>query len=227
MLKVILWDVDGTLLDFKEAEKAAMRECFSVFGLGELSDERIAAYSEINHKYWRMLEEGQKTKPQILIERFEEFFAREGVSCDPEIFNQEYQVRLGDTVCFCDNSYELIQSLRGRVKQYAVTNGTFVAQRRKLEKSGLIRLFDDVFISDQIGAEKPSPAFFDHVFAAIGHYGPDEVVIVGDSLTSDMRGGNGADILCCWYNPDGAPIPGDLRIDYDIRDLNEIKNFLG
>ena len=133
---------------------------------------------------------------------------------------------MGDTICFNDNGYELIQELKGKVKQYAVTNGTKTAQDRKLDKSGLRELFDGVFISEEIGVEKPGKGFFDFVFQAIGCYELDEILIVGDSLTSDMQGGNNAGIRCCWYNPNGQDNYKNLRIDYEIKDLQEIKNIL-
>ena len=228
MIKVILWDIDGTLLSFKLAERAAIRACFEEFGLGELTDEMLAKYSVINASYWKRLELGELTKPQVLRGRFEEFFAAYGLNTDcVDDFNARYQVRLGETVVFNDNGKELVQRLRGKVKQYAVTNGTLVAQRGKLKNSGLDQLLDDVFISDVIGVEKPGIGFFDAVFAAIGNYEPDEVLIVGDSLTSDIQGGNNAGILCGWYNPGGEPVPDGLRVDYDIRDLNAVEIILG
>ena len=227
MIKVVLWDIDGTLLSFKLAERAAIRACFEKFGLGEITDEMLAEYSKINASYWKRLELGELTKRQVLRGRFEEFFNAYGLdtSCVDD-FNAEYQVRLGETVVFNDNGRELVERLRGKVKQYAVTNGTLVAQRGKLKNSGLDQLLDGVFISDVVGVEKPGKGFFDAVFAAIGEYDKDEVLIVGDSLTSDMQGGNNAGILCGWYNPNGEPVPGGLRVDYDIRDLNAVELIL-
>ena len=227
MIKVILWDIDGTLLSFKLAERAAIRACFERFGLGEITDGMLAEYSAINARYWKRLELGELTKPQVLRGRFEEFFRAYGLDTGcVDDFNAEYQVRLGETVVFNDNAKELVERLRGRVRQYAVTNGTLVAQRGNLKKSGLDRLLDDVFISDVVVVDKPGKAFFDAFFGAIGTYEPDEVLIVGDSLTSDIKGGNNAGILCGWYNPNGAPVPEDLRVDYDIRDLNAVELIL-
>lgn len=227
MIKVILWDIDGTLLSFKMAERAAIRACFAQFGLGELTDEMLAEYSAINASYWKRLELGELTKQQVLRGRFEEFFAAYGLDTGcVDKFNAAYQVRLGETVVFNDNADTLVRELRGQVKQYAVTNGTLVAQRGKLKNSGLDQLLDDVFISDVIGVEKPGKGFFDAVFAAIGRYEPDEVLIVGDSLTSDIQGGNNAGILCGWYDPAGQEVPEGLRVDYHIRDLNEVRHII-
>ena len=228
MIKVILWDIDGTLLDFITAEKEAIRSTFAHFNLGDVTDEDIKAYSAINKSYWKRLETGELTKPQILKGRFVDFFKLKGIAFDDfDAFNNEYQVRLGDTVCLFDDSYNLVKGLKGKVKQYAVTNGTKVAQDRKLQKSGLIDLFDGVFISEVVGAEKPSPIFFDKVFEVIGQYDKNEVLIVGDSLSSDMLGGNNAGILCCWYDRGIDQLPQNIRIDYRINDLREVLDIIG
>ncbi len=223
MIKTLLWDVDGTLLDFGKAEEYGIRKCFEIFSLGECTDEMLKRYSSINRKYWEMLERNELTKPQVLRGRFEEFFETEGIEFDKiDDFNLEYQFRLGDKVFFCDNALETVQSLKGKVKQYAVTNGTHVAQSRKLKESGLDKIFDSVFISDKIGYEKPSIEFFNAVQNEIGEFKSHEVMIIGDSLTSDIKGGNNAGILCCWYNPNGSENKYNLRIDYEIKNIAEI-----
>ena len=224
---ILLWDVDGTLLDFIAAEKAAVQTIFREFGLGECTDEMVERYSRINKEYWERLERGELSKPEILVRRFADFFASEGLDASkaPE-FNEQYQVRLGDTVVFCDDSYELLSSLRGRVKQYAVSNGTVVAQTRKLRRSGFDRLLDGVFLSEELGYEKPATEFFDRVFAAIGEPDRERVLIVGDSLTSDITGGNRAGIRTCWYNPKGEPNLTAAHADYEIRDLHGILDII-
>lgn len=227
LFDVLLWDIDGTLLDFGGSERAAIRKCFSLFSLGECSEEMLSRYSEINRKYWRKLENGELTKAQVLTNRFVEFFAGENIVFDRvDELNAEYQRLLGETVFFNENSYDLIQKLRGCVRQYAVTNGTALAQERKLEKSGLGRLFDGVFISDKVGAEKPDPAFFDFVFSQIGPVSRNRVLIIGDSLSSDIRGGNNAKIRCGWYNPSGGENPSGLRVDYVLKSLWQIEPIL-
>ncbi|MDO4312228.1 MAG: YjjG family noncanonical pyrimidine nucleotidase [Eubacteriales bacterium] len=222
-IKVVLWDIDGTLLNFKEAEKYAIRACFERFGLGECTDQMLREYSAINSRYWRGLECGEYTKPQVLVGRFEEFFEKYGIDTSiASSFNDEYQIRLGDTVCFCENGLETVRALKGKVLQYAVTNGTKAAQDRKLANSGLDQLLDGIFISEEIGIEKPMTGFFDKVFREIGVYRKDEMMIVGDSLTSDMQGGNNVGIVTCWYHPEGKENYGNLRIDYEIHDIKQV-----
>ena len=227
MIKILLWDVDGTLLDFGKSEAYGIRKCFEKFGLGECPDEMLERYSKINHKYWQMLETGEITKQQVLTERFVEFFKSENIDFNNiDAFNDEYQIRLGDKAFFCDNAFETINSLKGKYKQYAVTNGTYIAQQRKLTQSGLINIFDDVFISDKIGFEKPNIEFFNAVQEKIGKFNKNEVMIIGDSLSSDMQGGNNADFLCCWYNPHNAERKNNIKIDFEIKDISEILHIL-
>lgn len=227
MIKIILWDIDGTLLDFHAAEREAIKTLFTRFNLGECTDEMIQRYSKINRSYWERLERGEVTKPQVLVGRFEDFFASEGLdtSIAPE-FNKAYQLSLGDTIVYCDDSYNIVKSLKGKVKQYAVSNGTVVAQTKKLRISGLGELFDGIYLSEDLGVEKPNVDFFNKVFAEIDATNKDEVIIVGDSLTSDIRGGNNAGILTCWYNPSKAACSGDYKIDYEIADLHQIYDIL-
>ena len=227
MIKTILWDIDATLLDFHAAERQAIKTLFERFKLGECTDEMIRRYSKINRSYWERLERGEVTKPQVLVGRFEDFFATEGIDTSiASEFNKAYQLSLGDTIVFCDDGYNIVKSLKGKVKQYAVSNGTIVAQTKKLRLSGLGALFDGVYLSEDLGVEKPNVKFFNKVFADIGPINKDEIVIIGDSLTSDIRGGNNAGILACWYNPSRAISNGDYKIDYEIADLHEIYDIL-
>ncbi|MBE6529665.1 MAG: noncanonical pyrimidine nucleotidase, YjjG family [Ruminococcaceae bacterium] len=223
MLKVLLWDVDGTLLNFREAEKIGIRNGFARLGLGECTEEMLADYSAVNRRHWEMLERGELTKAQVLEGRFVEFFTKYGIrtDCIAE-FNRGYQIDLGETVCFQDGALETLQALAPTVRQYAVTNGTKIAQEKKLEKSGLNKILDGAFISEDVGAEKPSAAFFEAVWKTIGKFDPDEIMIIGDSLTSDIRGGNNVGIHTCWYCPTEVQAPEAFRIDFQIKSLREI-----
>ncbi|MBR0353150.1 MAG: YjjG family noncanonical pyrimidine nucleotidase [Oscillospiraceae bacterium] len=227
MITTVLWDVDGTLLDFKAAESAAIRTLFSEFGLGACTDAMLAQYSTINIRFWERLERNELTKPQVLLGRFELFFGEYGI--DPGIapaFNERYQLTLGDTIVYRDDSLNIVRSLKGIVKQYVVSNGTVAAQTKKLERSGFGEQMDGVFLSEKLGVEKPNSAFFEKVFEAIQPVDPLSVMIVGDSLTSDIRGGMNAGIKTCWYDPERKPVPEDYIVDHVIYDLHELTGIL-
>ena len=227
MIKTVLWDVDGTLLDFDAAERAAIKTLFSAFGLGECTDAMLARYAEINVGFWQRLERKELNRPQVLIGRFEQFFAEYGL--DPKLapaFNERYQPTLGDTIVFRDDSLNVVRALKSRVRQYVVSNGTVAAQTKKLSRSGLGELMDGVFLSEQLGVEKPDPAFFQKVLSAIGAEDRSTVMIVGDSLTSDIRGGMNAGIVTCWYNPAKKPLPEGCRVDHSITDLRVLSSLL-
>ena len=223
MIHTVLWDVDGTLLDFNAAERAAVRAMFAAFGLGECTDAMLARYSEINISFWQRLERNELSKAEVLTGRFEQFFGEFGIRTDivPE-FNAKYQLALGDTIVYRDDSLNIIKGLKGKVKQYVVSNGTVAAQTKKLNQSKLGDLMDGVFLSEELGVEKPNALFFEKVFSAIQPNDLSTVMIVGDSLTSDIQGGMNAGIRTCWYNPESRQVPNEYQPDYVISDLHEL-----
>lgn len=233
MIKAILWDIDGTLLDFEYAEKYAIRKCFEIHGLGECSDEMLSNYSAINKKYWEALERGEMSKPEILVGRFKEFFETEGLNVSvAEAFNKDYQIHLGDPegVRFMPGGREVIESCSLTYFQGIVTNGTKTAQDRKLAASGIDTIIkrEYVYISEEVGFEKPNVGFFDKVFEALNNLGikKDEVIIVGDSLTSDIKGGINVGIKTCYYNPKKKENKTDIKPDYEINSLEDIKRII-
>lgn len=223
MIKVLLWDLDGTVLDFIAAEKEAIRKSFEKFGFGECTDAMIEQYSAINVKYWLALENNQMTKPEILVGRFREFFRERGLDeSKAAAFNEEFQFWLGESSVFMPNAEETLRYFKGKRLQCMVSNGTEGVQKKKLSRTGLGEVFDHVFISEVVGVEKPNAGFFDRVFEVIGQYEKDEVMIIGDSLTSDIRGGSNAGILTCYYNPAHKVSDFQVHADYEIDDLARI-----
>ena len=231
MIRVILWDIDNTLLSFNKAEVAAFSREFEEFGIGEFTEELLKDYSVINKRRWQALERGEMTKPEVTVGRFVEFFGLLGIDTSiAAAFDRRYQELLGEYIYFNDDAYEIIKDLKGKVLQCAASNGTKIAQTGKLKNSGLGEMFDLVFISEDLGAEKPAKVFFDKaladVKAQIGEVALDEVLMIGDSLTSDIKGANNAGIKACWYNPEGLACDKDVQIDFEIKDLHEVYNFL-
>ncbi|MDD7598721.1 MAG: YjjG family noncanonical pyrimidine nucleotidase [Bacilli bacterium] len=222
-IKAILYDVDGTLLDFETQEEVALSYCFEKYNLGELSEEKLELYKRINLGYWEMFEKNLITKDKLVVKRFEDYLEALGVKLNAEEVNDTYFSKLGDTIVFKDNSYELVKSLKGKIKQYVVTNGAIRVQKTKLAKSGFDKLMDDVFISDEVGYQKPRKEFFDAIKNRLGDVANDEILIVGDSLTSDMKLADNCNLISCFYNPKKKDYKVDFKIDYEISDLNEVK----
>ena len=227
MYKYLLWDIDGTVRDFLASEAYAIRFLFGKYNLGECSDEMLEMYSGINAKYWRMLERGELTKKEILVGRFREFFEKYGIDTSiAEKFNLEYQVTLGDHIEFVGNAKEILLSQKGKYVIAAVTNGTKVAQEKKLRQSGLDKIFDNIFISEDVGYEQPDEKYFDFVFEKLEISDKKDVLIIGDSLTSDMKGGFLAGIDTCWFNPAANPNTLDIPVTYEIDTLDKLQYIL-
>lgn len=225
--KFLLWDIDGTILDFLASEKAALKALFLRYGLGECTDEMIGRYSAINVRYWQMLEKGEMSKPDILVGRFREFFEREGIDASKaEAFNADYQQALGDTIVFRDECLPLLLEQRETHILAAITNGTRAAQKKKLARSGLDMVFDHIYISETVGFEKPNKGFFDHVIVDLGISDPRQALVIGDSLTSDITGAVNAGMASCWYNPDKKTNDMGVMPDYEITDLRELREIV-
>lgn len=224
--EIVLWDVDQTLLDFSLSQSHALKESFRRFGR-ETQEATVALYAGINDSWWKRYELGQVAKEELLTGRFASLFASMGIGDIPvEEFAAIYQKALGEVYYFRDNAYELCCKLKEVVRQYAVTNGVSATQRNKLRLSGLDKVFDGIFISEELGSPKPYLAYFENCFRRIPDFKREKTLIVGDSLSSDMRGGNNAQIACCWYNPDGKVNDTEVRIDYEIRNLWELEGIL-
>lgn len=223
MYKYLLWDIDGTVLDFSASEAYAIRLLFKKYNIGECSDEMLKLYSEINSEYWNMLEKNERTKEEILVGRFEKFFEIIGVDISiAEKFNEEYQVTLGDHIEFIDKAKKTLLSQKGKYTLVAVTNGTKVAQEKKLRISGLDKIFDEIFISEDVGAEKPNKEYFDYVLKKLGVIDKNEVLLIGDRLTSDVKGGFIAGLDTCWFNPKHSENTLNIPVKYEIDDFDKL-----
>ena len=227
MYKYLLWDIDGTILDFIASEAIAIRNLFQKYNLGVCTDEMLSDYSSINEKYWQILERGEMTKPQILVGRFREFFAKYNldVSVAPA-FNEDYQVELGNCPVFMEHAQEVLAVCKGKYRLIGVTNGTKIAQVGKLKTSGLDKVLDAVYISEDVGVEKPNVEYFEHVFAHEKITSKEEAIIIGDSLTSDMQGGVNYGITTCWFNPRHKKNAQAVKFTYEVDDLLKVLELL-
>lgn len=224
MLEFLLIDLDDTILDFQKAEHIALRKTLRTFGI-EPTEENCALYSRINRAYWEALERGEMTRPQVAVGRFAELFSKVSVSADAAECNRFYWEQLSIGHYFLPGAEETLQILAGSYKLYIASNGTKSVQQPRLESAGIGKYFRDIFISEDMGADKPSKIFFDRSFAKIPGFDPKKAMIVGDSLTSDIQGGINAGIATCWVNPTGKK-PTAVQPDYQIASLAELPALL-
>jgi 2-haloacid dehalogenase len=217
----LLLDADGTLFDFLRCERAALRDALRLQGI-DPTEEMIAKYSEINDNYWKMLERGEITKSELRTARFATFCDYYGFGADVARLSVDYTDALSTKGIMISGAPETCRALAARCKLYIVTNGIATVQHRRLSASPLFAFLKDVFISEELGAEKPHIAYFDAVAARIPGFAREKALIVGDSLSSDIRGGVNAGIDTCWFNPAGKKAPADLPITHEIRALEEL-----
>lgn len=225
--RVIFWDLDQTLLNFDRSMDYALRAVFGKYGLA-IDDDVIARYDAINRSYWSRLELGEITKEELKPGRFRTLFEVLGIShVLPEEIADMYQKKLGSVFFYMDGAKELVTRLKETgYRQYVVTNGVNSTQANKMRLSGLDRIMDGVFVSELMGYPKPMKEYFDACFAALPDVKREECILVGDSLTSDIRGANNAGITACWFNPEKRTKDVDVRIDYEICRLEEILHIL-
>ena len=221
----VLLDLDDTILDFHKAEANAVSKTLLQLGI-EPRESTVQRYSQINAGRWELLEQGLITREEVLTSRFEMLFAELGVERSGTEAQKIYEELLGKGHWFMPGAEELLEALYGKYPLYIVSNGNLSVQEGRIASSGIAKYFGEIFISQQIGFDKPRKEFFDACFARIPGFDRERSIIVGDSLSSDIRGGINAGIKTCWYNPRGKAAREDIRPDYSIAELNELPGLL-
>lgn len=220
MIDTILFDLDDTLLDFTANEEISLIDTLFRFGVVP-TGEIVKKYTEINRACWQRLERREWTRDEVLVRRFAALYAYLGVDADPVATQNYYEKRLSKEGTYIDGAEDLLISLKGKYRLYAVSNGTEVVQEGRISCTRIDKHLDGIFISGRVGADKPSHMFFDRVFAKIGGK-REHTVIVGDSLTSDILGGINAGIRTVWYNPHRKENSTEITPDYEIGSLSDL-----
>lgn len=225
MLRTVFLDLDDTILDFTRAEAEALRRALTEAD-APADDAVLARYHAINTAQWELLEEGVLTREQVLLGRFDILFGELGLVRSAREICERYEGYLAEGHWFIPGAEALLKTLAPRYDLYLASNGTAQVQYRRLEDAGIRRYFREIFISRELGADKPSPAFFERCFAAIPGFSRECAVMVGDSLTSDIRGGKNAGLRTCWFNPRKKSGRADIVPDYEISALDQLPPLL-
>lgn len=221
----VLFDADATLFDFKRSEHDAVIDCLAFAGL-PTTEEVVEKYSDINDGYWKKLERGEVTKKELFVARWKDLIDHYGFDFDARLIADKYPEKLAERGYLMDGAEQLCQALYGKVKLYIVTNGFSTVQHGRFDKSPIRKYFEAMFISEEIGAEKPSAEYFDRVFSMIPDLDKEKTIIIGDSLTSDISGGIVAGIDTCWFNPKQKKAPEGMAITYTVNRLSEIEELI-
>lgn len=225
MIEFLFLDLDDTILDFHKAERIAISKTIRDFGL-EPTEEVLNRYHVINIWHWEQLEQGKLTRAEVLENRFGVLFREYGVEADQAACARAYEQNLAIGHYFLPGAEEAVDALSKKYRLFLASNGTASVQKGRMTSANLYRFFEKVFVSQEIGHNKPSRAYFDAAFAQIPGFDPEKAMIVGDSLTSDIRGGIQAGIKTCWVNPRHLPARPDIQPDYEIEALHQLEALL-
>lgn len=224
-MKTILLDIDDTILDFKECAKATISRAGNDFGI-KFTDTMMNFYMEQNAFLWGQYEKGIITREDIFRTRFPLLFKEYGFNIDGIAFENSFQKYFKTQYKFVDGAVELVEYLSKKYDLYAASNSLLATQISRLRNAGLYNHFKKLFVSDSIGHQKPSKEFFQGCFCQIPNFNPQHTIIIGDSLSSDIKGGCLSGIKTCWFNPYNIKNTTEFKADFEVRNLNEIKNIL-
>lgn len=221
MIKTVLLDLDDTIFDFHKAEKIALIKALKQLNIS--TDEKILErYSQINAEQWKLLEQGKLNRQGVKVRRYKLLFDEIGVDKSPLEATKIYEQNLAVGHYFIDGAEEMLKKLYKKYSLYIASNGAVKIQKGRIESSGIEKYVKDIFISEEIGFNKPNIEFFNYCFSKIPDFKKDETVIIGDSITSDIQGGKNAGIKTVWFNPKGIKNDSDIIPDYEIKGFGEI-----
>ena len=221
MYRYLLFDADDTLFDFDQGSRNAFREAMAMQGLSA-SDEDYDRYAAINLALWKQFEKGEIEKEAILTKRFRDYTARYGVPAEPDHLNEDYKSAISHQNILMPNAYEVLLALKEKgYRLFIITNGDAAIQHKRLAKSPITPLVEKVFISEEIGAAKPSREFFKAVADGIEGFDATKALVIGDSESSDMLGAQNAGIDACYFSPKGMTLPDSIFAKYTVRSLPE------
>lgn len=222
--ELVLLDADGTLFDYDRAEEYALENTYKHFKY-EYNPSSLECYRKINKYMWKELELGNISKELLRTERFKKLFNFFDISGDEENFSNIYLNYLSKSDFLIEGAEELCRYLYNRCKIAIVTNGIKEVQISRLKSSSLEQYIENIIISGEVGSHKPEPEIFEYALNKLNYYDKDKTIIIGDSLSSDILGGNNFGIDTCWFNKSGKKSK-DIVPTYEIKELSEVKQIL-
>ena len=209
MIKTVLMDIDNTVLDFDRCAESSIRQGLTELGI-PCPEGMFPVFREINDILWREIEKGNLTRAGLRAIRW------------PWIFEDRFVRLLWDSHEPVDGAEEVLRQLSARYALYAASNAPAGEQQNRLRLAGFDRYFRGLFISQEMGAPKPSQAFFDACFARLGDPPREEVLLIGDSLTADIQGAVAYGLPCCWFDHDGTGAPVPPGAEHAARKLTDL-----
>lgn len=225
MYKLLIFDADHTLWDFDKAEKNAICKIFVDSNI-PFENSYLEVYREINFSLWKLFEQNEISQKKIKTERFRLFFEKIGFSADYSKISHDYLIYLSQGNELLDGAFELITDLKSRYMLALLTNGISIVQHPRYENSRLFGSFSAFVVSGDLGINKPDKAIFEYTLDKCNISDKSEVLMIGDSLSSDIQGGLNSGIDTCWYNPKGSVNNTPFKPKYEIMNLNEIYHVL-
>lgn len=219
--ETIIFDIDDTLFDFGKAEEYALHKVFQEFGMPSGAEKYRESYEKCNKPLWGELEQGLITLEELKVERFRRLFLHEGLKIDPAEFSRVFLEFLGQGTYLVPGAVELISNLKD-FQLAVITNGFGEVQKSRIAGSPLAHAFKQIIVSEDAGMQKPEKGIFEYAFSKLGISSKDKVLMVGDSLTSDITGGVNFGIDTCWFNPHEKNNTNGVKPTYEIRDLLEL-----
>ncbi|EUJ25737.1 HAD-hydrolase yfnB [Listeria floridensis FSL S10-1187] len=219
--QTLLFDVDDTLLDFKAAEDDALKRLFQSEKI-DATPSLVSAYKVLNAGLWQDFERGIISRDEILNTRFARVFAEFGKKVDGVLMEARYREFLEDGHELIDGAKPLIETLYQKHDLYIVTNGVSKTQYRRLRDSGMDQYFQGIFVSEDTGYQKPMPEYFEYCFERIPGFALEKSLIIGDSLSSDIRGANLVGLDSCWFNPHGLTNQSANNPTFEINNLSAL-----
>ena len=224
MIEFLFLDLDDTILDFHKAERIALSKTIRDFGV-EPTEKVLHRYHLINKWHWEQLELGKLTRAEVLENRFKVLFQELGREVDATACARAYERNLSVGHYFLPGAEEAVEALHKKYRLFLASNGTASVQKGRMTSANLYRFFEKVFVSQEIGYNKPSEAYFDTCFAQIPGFDRAKAIMVGDSLSSDIKGGINAGIATVWVNPEHKDC-GNVKPDYEIESLSQLEALL-